>query len=242
MNKQSPIEDEEDSNSFESSNESNDGDDFPTQEKAPNQHEDTEHPPTINSPTPFGFSGFQQSKTWANLNLNERWVIHQYAVAQKKADLNGVPAEIILTDILRREYIATVMKPLFDFTLGAALAEAAPGVSNTHEMKRLRTASIQRKHIRPTDEAMTCANGLIVSTPFESNEDTISGSLSAETRPSPNHSNLDSDSLSTSSSSTSSTPKQSCSYADCQRKKTPSIICSVCKNNSLHHACQEDEE
>jgi len=104
MGKEVPNNNDDEPNPFESSDES-DNEEGPKQGQPPTQHK-TERPPTANNPTPFGFIDFQQSKTWDSLNSSERWVIHQYAAAQKKADLNGVPAEILVTDISKREYVS----------------------------------------------------------------------------------------------------------------------------------------
>jgi hypothetical protein len=74
MGKEAPINDDDEPNPFESSDES-DNEERPEQEQPRSQHKTT-HPPTTNSPAPFGFIDFQQSKTWDSLNSNERWVIH----------------------------------------------------------------------------------------------------------------------------------------------------------------------
>ena len=88
-------------------------------------------------------------------------IVTTYHEAQEHATLNTMDAEDVVVDISQRHFVASVQQRLFEFTMGEALAEAAPGVSNNFEAKRIREAFINQTTIRPSDEEIRRVNEIL---------------------------------------------------------------------------------
>jgi len=70
-------------------------------------------------------------------------------------------AEDAVADITKQQFVASVQQRLFEFTMGEALAESAPGLSSNFETQRIREAFINQSTLRQNKKEIKRTNEIL---------------------------------------------------------------------------------